>query len=158
MAFSSLQALLIVLLACILRGIVAETFFYEQDGGKCVLLVEDSVEVTIPTIEHNGHTANDVVVTIDTMRGYKCKQGYATAADHCNSAHMRDQDFYNYYDKNSNQLVDKMGSDSLIGALCTPDATNDVTEPVDVQVGPATVSVNVVWKNITSCECSRFRM
>ena len=156
MAFSSLQALLIVLLACILRGVVATTSTTEQDKGKCRLKVENPVEFTIPTIEHNGQTFNDVAVTIDTTRGYMCKEGLSSSSRICESSYIKNQNFMNSYNQASNQLEDTMSSDHQVRALCIPKVTNDVSQAVDVQVGSATVSVNIVWRNITSCKCYRY--
>lgn len=123
----------------------AETKYHDQDGKKCRLLTESSVNVEVTV---NGQ---DTHVTLQETRGYKCIQSAPSSVVACSSKQRLQQTGYDASPQSGQQSL----PEKYTYAICHPVNVTRVSRDVTVEVGGSTSTVTVEWANITSCKCMR---
>lgn len=122
----------------------ATVYTTNQNNNKCQLLSEDTVEFTTDIVK-NGVTYSDVQITINTFRGYKCRQA-EDLSNSCKGTHISSSNFFENDDSDTY-------SGTWLKNICRPTSTVHVEETVEVDVGGSLTSVEVEWSNITECSC-----
>jgi hypothetical protein len=131
-----------------LLSLLAATTTYKHYSNGCQLATEDEVQFTT-SVTHNGETYNNVEITVDEYRGYKCRQSTSTQSgedERCYSAHSKAQSF-------ASTESGETEPESISDYMCSPSAVTDVSRTVQLTLGGSTVDKVVEWSNITACGC-----